>query len=346
MGFADIASWIDGAAPMSEVVSIIIPTFNRRALLEDTLDSVRAQTYPHWEAIVVDDGSTDDTGVFMESLSKSEPRIRFLHRQGEKGNANVCRNQGFAASTGEYVVFLDSDDLLMPDCLAHRVAIMRRNQDLDYAIWTTRLFYDSPGDCEYIFKLDNLGDHVERFLRLDTPWQTAGVIWPRKSMESLGPWREDLPSWQDWEIHLRALASGMKYLWFQEPDYFFRTTKPGSPRTSVGAKQYNDPLHLEAAESLLEHVQNILEQASALTTDRRDAIGGIYFVLAERWRKVGHVQRSRNVWQQALEWEMISRKTYVSGKFFLASSHPRWKLGGIKRKWLWSRHLTNRGFGA
>jgi glycosyltransferase involved in cell wall biosynthesis len=337
-----IENWIDEAGPMSELVSIIIPTLNRREWLEDTLDSVRAQTYPFWEAIVVDDGSTDGTCEFVKNLSTEEPRIRLRRRQGEKGNANICRNQGFSNSSGEYALFLDSDDLLMPQCLENRVATMKRNQDLDYAIWTAQMFYDKPGDCELLFKLDNSGDHLERFLRLDPPWQTTGVIWPRASLEAVGLWNENLPSWQDWELHLRALVSGMKYLWFQEPDYFFRTAAPDTTWTSLSSKEHSDPQHLEMAEFLLDDVRKLLLQESCLTTDKRDALGGIYFVLAERWKKLGNQEKARSVWMLALVRKLISSKTYTVGRFFLAMSHPRWKLSKLKHKWLWSRHLDNR----
>ena len=63
------------------LVSVVIPTKNRANLLRETLTSVRAQTYPHWEAVVVDDGSEDDTVAYVEGLSREDPRIRILRRQ-------------------------------------------------------------------------------------------------------------------------------------------------------------------------------------------------------------------------------------------------------------------------
>lgn len=331
---------------MSEVVSIIIPTFNRRHLLEETLDSVRAQTYPHWEAIVMDDGSSDGTLDYLKDLSRVEKRIRGLSRSGERGNANVCRNQGLTASSGDYLVFLDSDDVLFPGFLEHRVATMQRNLDLDFAVWPAFLFNETPGDGDMIFRLDCCEHPLDRFLKLETPWQTTGVMWPRATLETLGTWNEDLPSWQDWELHVRALARGLKFLWFQEPDYYFRVARPGASRVAIGAKQYNDPGHLEAAGNLLVDVQELLQQAAVFTEEKRDAIGGIYYVLAERWRKLGDVEKSHRLWQQARDRELVSKLTFLVGKFFLAVSTRRWKFARLRGSWLWSRHLLNRGFGS
>src|SRR5829696_1947350 len=94
-------------------VSIIIPTKDRAALLEQTLDSIRLQTYSDWEAIVIDDHSTDETIAQTTAASSHDPRIRVLSLT-DKSGAPAARNLGIAEARGEYVIFLDSDDLLAP----------------------------------------------------------------------------------------------------------------------------------------------------------------------------------------------------------------------------------------
>src|SRR5947209_3761624 len=92
------------------LVSVIIPTFNRRQWIGECLDSVRAQTYPHVEALVIDDGSTDGTVEWL----RSEPQYSFaqLHVQPQNGGASLARNRGIGIAGGELIVFIDSDDLL------------------------------------------------------------------------------------------------------------------------------------------------------------------------------------------------------------------------------------------
>jgi len=93
------------------LVSIVIPTKNRCALLRETLASVQNQTYPNWEAIVVDDGSTDDTWPALMDLAARDPRIRPQRRTGPAGGAPLARNQGFAASRGP------APNVLLPDAV-------------------------------------------------------------------------------------------------------------------------------------------------------------------------------------------------------------------------------------
>jgi glycosyltransferase involved in cell wall biosynthesis len=103
-------------------ISVVIPTYNRRALLLEAVDSVRAQTFADWELIVADDGSTDGSGDAVEALH--DPRIRVL-RLPRVGRAAVARNAGVGAARGEWVAFLDSDDRWEPHKLAVQLDLTR-----------------------------------------------------------------------------------------------------------------------------------------------------------------------------------------------------------------------------
>ena len=102
-------------------VSVIIPTFNRAELLVQTLESVLSQTRPPKEIVVVDDGSTDQTPQLMASYCSRDDRIRYLQQSGNRG-ADRARQVGFEASRGDYVAFLDSDDLWLPTHLERCLA--------------------------------------------------------------------------------------------------------------------------------------------------------------------------------------------------------------------------------
>jgi len=111
---------------MSEpLVSIIIPTYNRAHLIGETLDSVLAQTYTHWECIVVDDGSSDSTSEILETYCKQDSRFQYHHRPIDKPKgANACRNYGFELSKGEYINWLDSDDLVSHNKIEEQLKIL------------------------------------------------------------------------------------------------------------------------------------------------------------------------------------------------------------------------------
>jgi glycosyltransferase involved in cell wall biosynthesis len=105
-------------------VSIIIPTYNRAALLGEAIRSVQAQTIAGWELIIVDDGSTDDTQERTAALS--DPRIRLIAAP-HSGNLSRVRNLGAAEATGIWIAFLDSDDLWVPEKLALQLDALSRS---------------------------------------------------------------------------------------------------------------------------------------------------------------------------------------------------------------------------
>ena len=105
--------------PDRPIVSVIVPTRNRRAYLEEALESVRRQTFERWEIVVVDDASEDGTRAWIEALR--DDRLRLLGMESNVGST-ITRNAGLEAARGDYCLFLDDDDLLPPDALARHVA--------------------------------------------------------------------------------------------------------------------------------------------------------------------------------------------------------------------------------
>jgi glycosyltransferase involved in cell wall biosynthesis len=112
---------------VSPGISVIIPTYNRAEYVVQSVESVLAQTFPDHEVIVVDDGSTDDTRAALERFARS-PKFRYLH-QANAGRS-TARNTGIAEAKGEFLLFLDSDDLLLPDALRLLHEAARRDSSL------------------------------------------------------------------------------------------------------------------------------------------------------------------------------------------------------------------------
>ena len=150
---------------MPPLVSIIIPTYNRAHLIGETLDSVLAQTYTNWECIVVDDGSTDQTDKVMEAYCKKDKRFQYHHRPKDRQKGgNAARNYGFELSKGEYVKFLDSDDLLHLDNLKIKMELIAQHgsdvviskhtnliEDLSVTqVWTPIFYKNHSFDIDFI----------------------------------------------------------------------------------------------------------------------------------------------------------------------------------------------------
>jgi glycosyltransferase involved in cell wall biosynthesis len=310
----------------SPVVSIIVPTKNRSKLLFRALDSVRSQTYPHWEAIVVDDGSDDGTIQQMESLSQKEPRFRFLRRDREPGGTNVCRNQGLAVVRGEYVIFLDSDDSLAPFCLEQRVNAIQNHPHLDYVVFPSYVFAEQPGDMAFLWNADTTEYDMNRFLSLDVPWNITGPIWRRPSLTVLGPCDEGLVCGQDWIFHIRALTKRLSFKKFSGPDFYYRLPTPHSG--SIGSN-FNKPDYLRVQETLLRRTHDMLTAAGMFNRIRKRLLAGLYFGLAMRWQcDCGSTPEALRVWRACWESRVVGFKDYSEGLLFLRAKDLRsvWRL--------------------
>lgn len=207
------------------LVSIIIPTYNRAHLIGETLDSVLAQTYPHWECIVVDDGSTDNTAEVVGVYLKKDPRFQYHHRPANRPKgANACRNYGLELIMGDYFMFLDSDDLLHDSCLDYRINNITDVKKKVF-IYTMLKFYKYPGDSIEIVNKNagTLELALCMFLRHNLPWQiTAFLI--HKSLKNLR-FNEKLQRLQDVSYSINLLLTIKKdeiYFSKNKPDSYYR----------------------------------------------------------------------------------------------------------------------------
>lgn len=113
-----------GGVEGQPLVSVVMPAYNCAAYIAEAIDSVLRQTYENWELLIVDDGSEDGTAEVVGRYT--DPRIRYS-RNPENSGAAVSRNNGIAAAGGEYIAFLDSDDVWLPEKLERQIAFMRQN---------------------------------------------------------------------------------------------------------------------------------------------------------------------------------------------------------------------------
>lgn len=222
------------------LISIIVPTYNRAVSLGQTINSVMKQQYENWELVIADDGSSDNTSAVVQRFASLDRRILFLSKDsGSKGAAH-CRNIGFQKASGDYVMFLDSDDILLPFCLASRVGVVDKLYADDFIVFPGATFsgdLEKPG-CHWNISSDM--PDMERFLRFDGPWQTTGALWKRSALMKAGlTWDESLFIWQDIDFHLQALLKGLRYniCWELPPDYLVRSDSADS----ISRKNYNSP---------------------------------------------------------------------------------------------------------
>jgi glycosyltransferase involved in cell wall biosynthesis len=207
-------------------VSIVVPTYNRAGLIYETLQSVQNQIYQNWECLIIDDGSTDNTNEIVKKFTSEDRRFKSLVNEGKKG-ACGSRNTGIEKSKGSFLIFLDSDDLLASNCLQNRLQKFHQHPQNDFIVFRTLQFYRKMGDSDILINVPTKEeeDIIIRFLNLDVPWLSTGPIWKKKSLINLGGWNEDILSYQDWEMHLRAILKGFNYHHFLEIDNYWRVNE-------------------------------------------------------------------------------------------------------------------------
>lgn len=198
-------------------VSIIVPCYNYGAFIADTIASLQAQTHGHWEAIVVDDGSVDDTASRVAELAQQDARIFYLHQQNQ--GVSVARNAGMALARGEFVAFLDADDLISPTKLQAHIEHFRRCPSVNISYSKLRFFSDSNRSELFTnYGLDSVreqsllisGYGQETFSLLirknRLPLQTA--MFRRSLLQQVGLFAVGMKALEDWDYVLRCILRG------------------------------------------------------------------------------------------------------------------------------------------
>jgi glycosyltransferase involved in cell wall biosynthesis len=184
------------------LISIIIPTYNRAQLIPQALDSVLSQTYTHWECLVVDDGSTDNTFQILKDYQEKDSRIKFFSRDRLPKGAPTCRNIGLAYAQGEYVIFLDSDDYLLPFCLAKRIEQCNNYIDHDFLVFPMA---EKKGEMLIKKRIPYYDDYLVPFLSANLPWSIMCPIWQKTFLLHLNGFTEGYPRFNDPDLMIRAL---------------------------------------------------------------------------------------------------------------------------------------------
>jgi glycosyltransferase involved in cell wall biosynthesis len=200
---------------MIPLVSIIIPTYNRSHLIEETLDSILAQTYINWECIIVDDGSTDATGKVISEYIKRDNRFQYYSRpiDNTKG-ANACRNYGFELSKGEYIKWFDSDDVMLPNLLEKQLLSLGKNVDVSVCKLTYYDFNSGISIKENVIFSKYL---IEDYFTGKIAFYISGPLWKRSFLENQTDLFDvSITNLDDWDFNLRMLYQEPTIVYLEE----------------------------------------------------------------------------------------------------------------------------------
>ena len=197
------------------LVSVIIPSYNRAKTIERAINSVLYQTYHNLELIVVDDASSDHTDEIMNKLKLKDQRIIYIKHKDNMGAA-VARNTGIKSHKGEYIAFLYSDDLWLPDKLEKQVNAIERSSSDTGVVYSAVLRNEGNTVlCKDSCKGGGYG-YIYKELLFSNFITSSSILVKSTCFDTIGLWDDNLTCFQDWDLVLR-LSKNYKFLYLPEP---------------------------------------------------------------------------------------------------------------------------------
>lgn len=224
---------------MNPLISIVVPVYNTEKYIAETIDAVIAQTYPHWELILVDDGSTDGSAKIMQAYAEKEARIRYVYK--ENGGQASARNKGIKEAKGEYISLLDADDLWLENKLSEQIAELESySPDFLYGLG----YYYYPEREKQLEAYDWVSGQMtgETFFKVlyhSCAVNTNTVIVKKSLFDKVGYFDESqiLRGTEDWDLWLRIAKVANKIY--------------GSPSRLVYYRIHEGGIHLQHARMLI-----------------------------------------------------------------------------------------------
>jgi glycosyltransferase involved in cell wall biosynthesis len=209
---------------MTPLVSIIIPCYNAARWLQATLDSALAQTWPAIEVILVDDGSTDHSVEIAQRYASRGVKILTQPNRG----ASAARNLGLATARGDFIQFLDADDLLAPDKIEQQMQVLQTHSIDTLAMGSWGHFDHEINDARFVPQAIYAAHSGVEFLQLhyetSSMMQPGGWLASRQLLERAGPWNETLSLNDDGEYFARVMLTASRLIFVPEARCYYRRT--------------------------------------------------------------------------------------------------------------------------
>lgn len=226
------------------LISIVIPTYNRKELLQEAVASCLAQSYRNIEVLVIDDGSTDGTEKVGRELLRGPWAGKVSYHRKANGGTSSAKNLGLRLARGTYIQYLDSDDLLRPEKLERQMAaIQTANGVIDCCSCFGRIGTKAAGwdgarrigeMCEdhssYIKRQCERSVHV---------MSTMAPLWRRLFVTGVPAWREDLAVAEEWEYYIRLLALRPQVAFVEEDLFWARAHEGEQLSKDFGSLRYS-----------------------------------------------------------------------------------------------------------
>jgi glycosyltransferase involved in cell wall biosynthesis len=303
---------------MKPLVSILISAYNAEAWIRDTLESAVAQTWPHKEIIVVDDGSTDQTAKIALQFVSRGVRVFSTQNRGLSAGQNYAYQQ----SRGDYIQYLDADDLLAPEKIERQLTALREDD-------TKRVLLSSPWapfyyrTCHARFVHNSMWEDLSpvewllRKLAQNLHMQNATWLVSRELADAAGPWDETLNYDQDGEFFARVLIASEGTRFVPDTGIYYRTS-PSSRVSYIGNSEVKKDSLLRSMKLHIQYLRSLEES---------ERVRQACLTYLQNWYHVFYPERADSVA------ELQSLATQLGGRLELP--RLRWKYAWLKPMFGW-----------
>lgn len=215
-------------------VSVIVPVYNVSPFLEKCVESIMSQTWDYIEIILVDDGSTDNSGLICDQMKQKDNRVKVLHKSN--GGVSAARNSGMEMASGGFVCFVDGDDYVMPDYIEYMLEMLIKNK-ADIAL-TTQMFgnFDEKQVERDEIKIWNGEDAVEAILCYQVPIGCYCKLFRAKFIERIR-FIPEIFIGEGFNFNVAAFQKAEKVISGKRKTYYYRRNNPTSAMTKFSIKK-------------------------------------------------------------------------------------------------------------
>ena len=240
------------------LISVIIPVYNGERTVLETVQSVLAQTFTHFELIIINDGSSDRTLELLEAVD--DPRVRIFSY--ENGGLPVARNRGIEQAQGEYITFIDADDLWTPTKLSDQLMALQSNPDAGLAYSWTLTMDDKTGALHPGKFVSFDGDVYGQMLLSNFIASGSNAMLTAEAIQNIGEFDAALTSCEDWDYWLRV-AARWPFVVVPKPQILYRQSS-SAMSSKVDVMEHNHMVvHRRAFQNAPSHLKTLESRSLA-----------------------------------------------------------------------------------
>lgn len=291
---------------MNSLVSIITPCHNNAAFIGSAIASALAQTYPHIEVIVIDDGSTDNSLEIIRSFNDSRLYWESQPNQG----APVARNRCLELARGDLIKFLDADDLLLPECIERQVAQTQEfPQNRKAIVYGDAIWIDKEGNPipSYLPRPRKSKEDPIAHILSNSPL-TSCPLHKREYLEVIEGFDPALPRAQEHDLHLRLVLSGVEFVYYPGDVYKYREHQDFNRISNYSYSRHGAFAHFEAIENQKEL---ILREVGTLSPEVKIILAQKFWAYGRGILREGYSKEANCYFETARE---LSPEDCANGK--------------------------------